>query len=80
MYYSLVNLSHFIVHYWKQISEKGTKNQAKIDKTEHGMEKRRKAKVKSKPMSTKVKVKANPEKSTVKADTEEYLMGPPEPI
>ncbi|GJU02899.1 putative reverse transcriptase domain-containing protein [Tanacetum coccineum] len=35
-----------------------------------------------KPKSTKVKVKVNPEKSTVKtgADTEEYLMGPPEPI
>ncbi|GJV44499.1 hypothetical protein Tco_1429035 [Tanacetum coccineum] len=38
-------------------------------------------KVKAKK-STKVKVKVNPEKSTIKtrADTEEYLMGPPEPI
>ncbi|GJR77108.1 hypothetical protein Tco_0089473 [Tanacetum coccineum] len=61
----------------KRISEKRTKNQAKTDKTEHGMEERGKAKVKSKPMS-----KVNREKSTVKtrADTEEYLMGPPEPI
>ncbi|GKD40888.1 serine/threonine-protein phosphatase BSL3 [Tanacetum coccineum] len=65
---------------WKRISGKRTKNQAKNDKTEHGMEKRGKDKVKSKPKSTKVKV--NPEKSTVKtgADTEEYLMSPPEPI
>ncbi|GKC02520.1 hypothetical protein Tco_0994130, partial [Tanacetum coccineum] len=56
------------------------KNEAKPDKIEHGMEKRGKDKVKSKPKSTKVKV--NPEKSTVKtgADTEEYLMSPPEPI
>ncbi|GKD27532.1 hypothetical protein Tco_1233746, partial [Tanacetum coccineum] len=62
----------------RQKDEKSSKN----DKTEHGMEKRGKAKVKSKPMSKKVKVKVNPEKSTVKtrADTEEYLMGPPEPI
>ncbi|GJZ09176.1 hypothetical protein Tco_0543459, partial [Tanacetum coccineum] len=45
------------------------KNVAKNDKTEHGMEKLGKDKV-------------NPEKSTVKtgADTEEYLMGKPEPI
>ncbi|GJR66565.1 hypothetical protein Tco_0012630 [Tanacetum coccineum] len=47
---------------WKQISDKRTENQAKTDKTEHGMKKRGKAKVK-------------PE-----AKTEEYLMGPPEPI
>ncbi|GKE90755.1 hypothetical protein Tco_1571850, partial [Tanacetum coccineum] len=29
---------------WKQISDKRTKNQAKMDKTEHGMEKRGKPK------------------------------------
>ncbi|GKC57680.1 hypothetical protein Tco_1085278, partial [Tanacetum coccineum] len=40
--------------HWKRISEKGTKNQVKNDKTEHRMEKRGKAKVKSKPKSTKV--------------------------
>ncbi|GKC12533.1 hypothetical protein Tco_1009315 [Tanacetum coccineum] len=58
------------------------KNKAKPDKTEHGMEKRGKAKVKSKPKSQTVKVKVNSAKSTVKtgADTEEYLMGKPEPI
>ncbi|GJU01087.1 hypothetical protein Tco_1111425 [Tanacetum coccineum] len=68
----------------KRISDKRTKNKAKNDKTKHGMEKHGKAKVKSKPISKKVnvKVKVKPEKSTVKtgADTEEYLMGPPEPI
>ncbi|GKF19406.1 hypothetical protein Tco_0068044 [Tanacetum coccineum] len=65
---------------WKRISDKRTKNKAKNDKSKHGMEKRGKAKVKSKPISKKVKVK--PEKSTVKtgADTKEHLMGPPEPI
>ncbi|GKE21431.1 hypothetical protein Tco_1432943 [Tanacetum coccineum] len=47
---------------WKRISDKRTKNQAKTDKTEHGMEKRGKAKVKSKQKSTKVKVKVNPVK------------------
>ncbi|GKA77177.1 hypothetical protein Tco_0783638, partial [Tanacetum coccineum] len=67
---------------WKRISEKRTKNQAKTDKTKHGMEKHGKAKVKSKPMSKKVKVKSQPRKSTIKseAENEEYLMGPPEPI
>ncbi|GJU10279.1 hypothetical protein Tco_1132675 [Tanacetum coccineum] len=40
----------------KWISDKRTKNQAKTDKTEHKMEKRGKAKVKSKLMSKKVKV------------------------
>ncbi|GJW45730.1 putative reverse transcriptase domain-containing protein [Tanacetum coccineum] len=34
---------------WKRISDKRTKNEAKNDKTEHEMEKRGKAKVKSKP-------------------------------
>ncbi|GKC81197.1 reverse transcriptase domain-containing protein, partial [Tanacetum coccineum] len=38
--------------YWKRISEKRTKNQAKTDKTKLGVEKRGKAKVKSKPKST----------------------------
>ncbi|GJR59383.1 retrovirus-related pol polyprotein from transposon TNT 1-94 [Tanacetum coccineum] len=67
---------------WKWISEKRTKNQAKTDKIEHGMEKSGKDKVKSKPKSTKVKVKVNPAKSTVKPEAvnEENLMGPPEPI
>ncbi|GJT15449.1 putative reverse transcriptase domain-containing protein [Tanacetum coccineum] len=46
----------------KRISKKRTKNQAKTDKTEHGMEKRRKDKVKSKPKTTKFKVKVNPDK------------------
>ncbi|GKF66200.1 hypothetical protein Tco_0192717 [Tanacetum coccineum] len=56
----------------KRLSDKRTKNQAKTNKTEHGMEKRGKDKVKSKLKSTKVKVKVNPEKSTIKtrADTE----------
>ncbi|GJV13025.1 reverse transcriptase domain-containing protein [Tanacetum coccineum] len=39
----------------KRISKKRMKNQAKTDKTEHGMEKRGKAKVKSKPKSTPTK-------------------------
>ncbi|GJV95875.1 hypothetical protein Tco_1547452 [Tanacetum coccineum] len=51
---------------WKRISKKRTKNQAKADKTEHGMERREKDKVKSKPKSKS--------KSTVKAEavTEKY--------
>ncbi|GKF57543.1 hypothetical protein Tco_0171080, partial [Tanacetum coccineum] len=58
------------------------KNEAKPYKTEHRMEKRGKAKVKSKPKSQTVKVKVNSAKSTVKieADTEEYLMSKPKPI
>ncbi|GKD81559.1 hypothetical protein Tco_1348398 [Tanacetum coccineum] len=50
----------YVVDYddeWKRISEKRTENQAKTDKTEHGMEKRGKHKVKSKLKSTKFKVK-----------------------
>ncbi|GJT97963.1 putative reverse transcriptase domain-containing protein [Tanacetum coccineum] len=39
---------------WKRISEKRTKNQAKTDKTEHGMEKRGKDKVKSKPKIARI--------------------------
>ncbi|GJV31556.1 hypothetical protein Tco_1391956 [Tanacetum coccineum] len=56
---------------WKRIFNKRTKNKAKNDKTGHGVEKRGKAKVKSKPKSTRIKTGA---------DTEEYLIGPPEPI
>ncbi|GJV61159.1 ferric reduction oxidase 2 [Tanacetum coccineum] len=41
----------------KRISDKRTKNQAKTDKTEHGMEKHEKDKVKSKPKSTPTKSK-----------------------
>ncbi|GKE87767.1 hypothetical protein Tco_1565242 [Tanacetum coccineum] len=47
------------IEIWKRIFEKRTKNQAKTEKTEHGMEKRGKDKVKSKPKSTKVKVQVN---------------------
>ncbi|GJV49632.1 retrovirus-related pol polyprotein from transposon TNT 1-94, partial [Tanacetum coccineum] len=47
---------------WKRISDKKTKNKAKMDKTKHEMEKHGKAKVKSKQKSTKVKVKVNPKK------------------
>ncbi|GJS97351.1 hypothetical protein Tco_0804319 [Tanacetum coccineum] len=67
---------------WKRISDKRMKNQAKTDKTEHGMEKRGKDKVKSKSNTKKSKSKSTPEKSMVKpeVDTEEYLMGPPVPI
>ncbi|GJT88549.1 hypothetical protein Tco_1070266 [Tanacetum coccineum] len=62
--------------------KKGQKIKQKVDKTEHGMEKRRKDKVKSKSKTKKSKSKSTPEKSTVKpeVDTEEYLMGPPVPI
>ncbi|GKA58690.1 retrovirus-related pol polyprotein from transposon TNT 1-94 [Tanacetum coccineum] len=56
-----------IDEYWKRISDKRTKNQAKNDKTGHGMEKRGKVKAKSKPKSTKVKVKVNPEKVNIVA-------------
>ncbi|GJT05783.1 hypothetical protein Tco_0840245 [Tanacetum coccineum] len=49
---------------WKRISEKRTKNEAKTNKTEHGMEKREKDKVKSKPKSKKSKsTKSTPTKS-----------------
>ncbi|GKC37618.1 hypothetical protein Tco_1050002 [Tanacetum coccineum] len=63
----------------KRISEKRTKNQAKNDKTEHGIEKRGKDKVKSKKEVNPSQIQVNPAKSTVKtgADIEEYLMGPP---
>ncbi|GJR65898.1 hypothetical protein Tco_0011963 [Tanacetum coccineum] len=36
-------------HHWKRISDKRTKNQAKMDKIEHGMEKREKSKSRQKP-------------------------------
>ncbi|GKD81952.1 hypothetical protein Tco_1348791, partial [Tanacetum coccineum] len=64
---------HILAFIWKRISDKRTKNKAKNDKTEHEMEKRGQAKVKSKSTPTKSMVKT-------RADTEEYLMGPPEPI
>ncbi|GJU28075.1 reverse transcriptase domain-containing protein [Tanacetum coccineum] len=53
-----------LLHHWKRISDKRMKNQARTDKTEHGMVKRDKDKVKSKPKSQPVKVKVNPEKWT----------------
>ncbi|GJV06901.1 hypothetical protein Tco_1344557 [Tanacetum coccineum] len=60
----------------KRISDKRTKNEAKTDKTEHGMEEHEKAKVKkSRSKSTK---KSTPTKSKVKAeaDIEEMLNRP----
>ncbi|GJR70318.1 hypothetical protein Tco_0016383 [Tanacetum coccineum] len=65
---------------WKWISDKRTKNEAKTDKIKHGMEKREKTK--SNRSQSQQKSKSTPTKSTVKtgADTEEYLMDPPEPI
>ncbi|GKA98331.1 retrovirus-related pol polyprotein from transposon TNT 1-94 [Tanacetum coccineum] len=47
--------THFInrISLWKWISDKRTKNQAKTDKTEHGMEKREKSKSKSTPTNVK---------------------------
>ncbi|GKB64093.1 retrovirus-related pol polyprotein from transposon TNT 1-94 [Tanacetum coccineum] len=71
--YYVEGLNHnlFSVGGMKRISEKRTKNQAKTDKIEHGMVKRGKAKVKSKPKSQqKSKVKTG-------ADIEETLNGPP---
>ncbi|GJY06358.1 hypothetical protein Tco_0373412 [Tanacetum coccineum] len=47
---------------WKRISEKRTKNQAKADKTEHGMKSIKKT-AKSKPKSKKVKSQSQPGKS-----------------
>ncbi|GKC79978.1 hypothetical protein Tco_1130752, partial [Tanacetum coccineum] len=44
-------------YFWKRISEKMTKNEAKNDKIEHEMERRGKAKSKSKS----IKVKVNPD-------------------
>ncbi|GKD10952.1 hypothetical protein Tco_1190637 [Tanacetum coccineum] len=44
---------------WKWISDKRTKNQAKTDKTKHGMEKHGKDKVKSKSKSRSHQVKEN---------------------
>ncbi|GKB21040.1 hypothetical protein Tco_0854963 [Tanacetum coccineum] len=57
----------------KRISEKRTKNQAKTDKTEHGMEKRSQSQQKSKSKST-------PTQSTVNAEAIIEEMGPSEPI
>ncbi|GJT47177.1 RNA-directed DNA polymerase, eukaryota, reverse transcriptase zinc-binding domain protein, partial [Tanacetum coccineum] len=60
----IVNLRLPIKHKWKRISDKRTKNQAKTDKIEHGMEKRGQAKSKSKsqPKSQPSQVKVNPGK------------------
>ncbi|GJT19742.1 reverse transcriptase domain-containing protein [Tanacetum coccineum] len=55
--YWAISMRNFDLRPQKRISEKRTKNQAKTDKTEHGMEKRGKAKVKSKPKSTPTKSK-----------------------
>ncbi|GKE03544.1 hypothetical protein Tco_1395562 [Tanacetum coccineum] len=78
-----INFARVLIEVWKRISDKRTKNQVKTDKTGHGMEKSGKAKVKSKPKSTKVKAKKSTKsktKSTVKvkaeAVTEEMLNGP----
>ncbi|GKB67390.1 hypothetical protein Tco_0928802, partial [Tanacetum coccineum] len=46
----------------KRISMKRTENEAKNDKTKHGMEEREKDKVKIKVKDQKVKVKVNPDK------------------
>ncbi|GKC14537.1 hypothetical protein Tco_1011319, partial [Tanacetum coccineum] len=51
-----------IINGMKWISEKRTKNQAKMDKTGHGMEKRGKSKVKSK--STPQSQRSNPKPTT----------------
>ncbi|GJX37643.1 putative reverse transcriptase domain-containing protein [Tanacetum coccineum] len=62
---------------WKRISDKRTKNEAKMDKTEHGMKKRQsqsqsqKSTKKSNPRSQRSKMK--PKKS------KKYLMGHPYP-
>ncbi|GJY71293.1 reverse transcriptase domain-containing protein [Tanacetum coccineum] len=81
--YGTVELSqnsgpNFKIASWKRISDKRIKNQAKNDKTEHGMEKSGKAKVKSKPKSAKVNQMVNPRKFKVKPDAviEENLNGP----
>ncbi|GKB78457.1 reverse transcriptase domain-containing protein [Tanacetum coccineum] len=62
--------------WWKRISEKMTKNQAKTDKTEHGMKEHEKTK--SNQSQSQQKSKSTPTKSTVKvkAETEEILNGP----
>ncbi|GJX38401.1 retrovirus-related pol polyprotein from transposon TNT 1-94 [Tanacetum coccineum] len=62
----------------KRISKKRTKNEAKNDKTEHGMEEREKTKSKSKAKTKKTKSKSTPTKSTVKvkAEIKEMLNGP----
>ncbi|GJV52030.1 reverse transcriptase domain-containing protein [Tanacetum coccineum] len=54
--------------YWKRISDKRTKNQAKNDKTEHGMEKRGKDKVKSKTKTKKSKPKSTKVNQMVKSE------------
>ncbi|GJS93148.1 RNA-directed DNA polymerase, eukaryota [Tanacetum coccineum] len=64
------------VSWRKQISEKRTENQAKTDKTEHGMEKRGKDKVKSKPKSTKVKVNSEKVNGQTRSRHRRILNGP----
>ncbi|GJZ58605.1 protein chromatin remodeling 20 isoform X1, partial [Tanacetum coccineum] len=49
-------------YFMKRISDKRTKNEAKTDKTEHGMEKREKSKSKSTKKSTRSKSKSTPQK------------------
>ncbi|GJU53255.1 putative ribonuclease H-like domain-containing protein [Tanacetum coccineum] len=56
---------------WKRISHKRTKNKAKNDKTEHGMEKCEKTKsikLKSQQKSQTVKVRVNPDKVRVNSE------------
>ncbi|GJT93012.1 reverse transcriptase domain-containing protein [Tanacetum coccineum] len=66
----------FLPFLTKRISDKRTKNEAKTDKTEHGMEEREK--VKFKKSRSKLPKKSTPTKSKVKAeaDIEEMLNGP----
>ncbi|GKF65251.1 hypothetical protein Tco_0191768, partial [Tanacetum coccineum] len=65
--------------FWKQISDKRTKKSSK-----NGQNRARNGKAwkRQSQIEATVKVKVNPEKSKVKTEavTEEYLMGPPEPI
>ncbi|GJT33050.1 putative ribonuclease H-like domain-containing protein [Tanacetum coccineum] len=57
-------------YFWKRISEKMTKNEAKNDKIEHEMERRGKAKSKSKS----IKVKVNPDTVNSQRETPKVLM------
>ncbi|GJU65627.1 reverse transcriptase domain-containing protein [Tanacetum coccineum] len=43
-YHARIICDKKVIHIWKQISEKRKKNQAKLDKTKHGMEKHEKTK------------------------------------
>ncbi|GJZ29130.1 RNA-directed DNA polymerase, eukaryota [Tanacetum coccineum] len=74
----------------KRISDKRTKNQAKTDKTEHGMEKREKTKSNRSHSQQKSKSKSTCEKSKVEAEaknrrilngpTRTHLMGQESPL